>query len=129
MQFFKAALMLAVVSLAPQSHSFDLTSQVLKALESYFQNPDKPAKSHKSAPRSDASMPAATGNFGGCRENFANGESPIVQNSKVVRARALCFGGFAVLHSGTTKTPVFAAEVLNRERIDAAKGMTRTTYR
>ena len=47
-------------------------------------------------------------------------------NSKELSARALCFNGFAVLHSGKTKTPVFSAEVLSRERIDAAKGLKRT---
>ena len=126
MQFFKAALLLAAVSLTPQCHSFDLPTQVLKALESYIQNPDKPAKSRESAPRSDVVLPAATGNFGGCRENFANGESPTVPNAKELRARALCFNGFAVLHSGMTKTPVFTAAVLSRERMDAAKGLKRT---
>jgi endonuclease G len=126
MQFFKAALLLAAVSLAPQSHSYDLTTQVLKALESYIPNTDKPAKSRESAPRSEVVLPAVTGNFGGCRENFANGESPTVPNAKELRARALCFNGFAVLHSGMTKTPVFTAAVLSRERMDAAKGLKRT---
>jgi len=126
MQFFKAALLLAAISMAPQSYSFDLPAQVLKALESYNSNPDKPAKSHKSSSRTDAAMPAATGNFGACTEYFANGQPPIVSNSKELHARSLCFNGFAVLHSGMTKTPIFSAEVLSRSRIDAAKGLKRT---
>ena len=126
MQILKAALLLAIVSLAPQSHGFDLPTQVLKALESYVLNPDNAAGARKSAPHLGVALPVATGNFGECRENFANGESPIVPNLKGQRARALCFNGFAVLHSGVTKTPVYSAEVLSRERIDAAKGLKRT---
>lgn len=126
MQFIKAALLVAAVSLAPQSHSFDLTTQVIKALESYIPNPDKPAKSQKRAAPADAAMPGSTGNFGECRQNFANGESPNVPRVKEQLARALCFNGFAILHSGKTKTPIYVAEMLNRERIEAAKGEKRT---
>ncbi len=126
MQFFKVALLVAAALLAQQSYKFDLPSQIFKALESYFLQAEQPAKSRESAPRSAMVLPAATGNFGGCRENFANGESPNVPHSKELRARALCFNGFAILHSGKTKTPVFAAEVLSRARIDAAKGLKRT---
>ncbi len=125
MHFIKAALLVAAVSLAPQSHSFDLPTQVRQAFESFNSNPAKPTKANKSASPTLA-MPTATGNFGECRENFANGESPIVPRAKELHARALCFNGFAILHSGITKTPVFSAAVLSRERIDAGKGLKRT---
>lgn len=126
MQFPKVVLLLAAVSLNSQSHSFDLPTQVLKAFEAYLSNPDKPAKPHKRAAPADAAMPGATGNFGACRENFANGESPDVPRAKEQLARALCYNGFSVLHSGVTKTPIYVAEVLTRERVETAKGMKRT---
>ena len=49
--------------------------------------------------------------------NLANGAGSL---------RELCFNGFAVLHSGTTKTPVFVAERLNKASVKQAKLQTRT---
>lgn len=66
-----------------------------------------------------------TGHFGNCRDQFANGEPPAIA-SPDPRARALCFNGFAVLHSGKTKNPVFSAEVLSRQRIQDARNLQRT---
>ena len=40
--------------------------------------------------------------------------------------RELCYSSFAVLHSGSHKTPVFVAERLNRATITQAKGLQRT---
>lgn len=71
-------------------------------------------------------LPMSTSNFSACLENFANGMPPVVKDQAARRARALCFRGFAVLHSGVTKTPIYAAEVLNRERVQAAKKEQRT---
>jgi endonuclease G len=126
MQFLKAILLLVPFLLATPSYGYDLQGQIIKALEPFISQFDKSAKPPKSTPRSDSTMPVATGNFGGCRENFANGESPLVPNANEQRARALCFSGFAVLHSGKTKTPMFVAAVLSREHLDAGKGLKRT---
>lgn len=40
--------------------------------------------------------------------------------------RALCFDGFAVLHSGESKTPVYTVERLTRSSVEAAKGIKRS---
>lgn len=73
-------------------------------------------------------LPAPNGSFGGCAASFAGGVAPYVQDIQRHRARALCFDGFAVLHSGLTKTPIFSAEVLNRQRLAAARGEARTDF-
>lgn len=39
--------------------------------------------------------------------------------------RAICYENFAVLHDGTTKTPMFVAERLNRQIVLAAEKQTR----
>lgn len=75
---------------------------------------------------SEVSLPRRNGTFDACLQNFANGTPPRVPDLAGRRARPLCFDGFAILHSGQTKTPVYAAEVLNKERILAARTQQRT---
>ena len=40
--------------------------------------------------------------------------------------RELCYEAFAILHSGSTRTPVFVAQRLNRKLLQDAKGQKRT---
>ena len=66
---------------------------------------------------SSISNPVVAQDFAECKEFFINGIVPIVSNHP--NTRALCFDEFAVLHSGQSKTPVYVAERLNKEKIDA----------
>jgi endonuclease G len=63
--------------------------------------------------------------FSACRQFFASGKTPVVGHSQGLKPRALCYDAFAVLHSGTTKTPVFVAEKLNRAHLLDARGEKR----
>lgn len=63
--------------------------------------------------------------FRACPQFFAAGKAPVTNASQDQMTRALCFDNFAVLHSGTTKTPVYVAEKLNREQLTDAKGEKR----
>lgn len=126
MQIIKTAVLAASVAFAGQGYSLDFTHLIGKAFENHASRASKPDKAGWGQSQAIPAMPAATGNFGACRENFANGEPPVVPQAAQRKARALCFDGFAVLHSGTSKTPIYSAEVLNRERINAAKGQKRT---
>jgi endonuclease G, mitochondrial len=56
---------------------------------------------------------AHAGDFGACRDEFANGMPPVIPHVKALEPRALCFDEFAVLHSGLSHTPVYVAERLN----------------
>lgn len=49
---------------------------------------------------------------------FANGTPPAI--APQAQFRELCYEAFAVLHSGTTKTPVYVAQRLNRRLIEDA---------
>ena len=69
---------------------------------------------------------AAPDDFNQCREIFADNTPPIIQNESALKARALCFSGFAVLHSGRSHTPVYSAERLNRNILKDAKHKKRT---
>lgn len=69
---------------------------------------------------------AASNDFNQCRRFFANETPPIVQNQQELKPRALCFGAFAVLHSGKSKTPVYVAERLSQQVLQDAKHQKRT---
>lgn len=56
--------------------------------------------------------------FAQCPQFFANGKPPIIAPRPLLRE--LCYEAFAVLHSGTSKTPVFVAQRLNRQSIEDA---------
>jgi len=56
--------------------------------------------------------------FADCPQFFAGGHPPQVPAAPALRE--LCYEAFAVLHSGETRTPVFVAERLNRQRIEDA---------
>ena len=65
---------------------------------------------------------AAPAAAAGCPEHFAGGTEPVLVDPRLAtRARELCFRGYAVLHSGTTRTPLWSAE-----RVEAARGVERT---
>jgi endonuclease G len=62
-----------------------------------------------------------------CDSVFPNGDKPVLTNQKLApKTRFLCFQDFAVLHSGVTHTPLWSAEHLTRDSLNAAKGLTRT---
>jgi len=53
-----------------------------------------------------------------CPSHFLEGQAPDFVNQKLTsKTKELCFEGFAVLHSGVTKTPLYSAEYLTREKI------------
>lgn len=61
-----------------------------------------------------------------CPEHFAAGQAPNLLNPRLATGtRALCFEGFAVLHSALTRTPLYSAEYLTADRIDAARSTRR----
>jgi endonuclease G len=62
-----------------------------------------------------------------CPQHFAGGQTPVIVNQKLAPStRELCNQGFALLHSGITKTALWSAEHLTRDRINSARGLSRT---
>ena len=62
-----------------------------------------------------------------CTDFTPNAQWPVLTNTKLApKSRMLCYSDFAVLHSGITHGPLWSAEHLTRDHIEAAKDMTRT---
>ncbi len=79
------------------------------------------ARSPAPAP-APAAATAGTG-FAACPQFFVGGRAPAV--AVAGRLRELCFDGFAVLHSGESRTPVYVAERLSRQSLQRARGIER----
>lgn len=61
-----------------------------------------------------------------CPALFADGHTPVLVNPKLVaRTVPLCFATFAVLHSGLTRTPLYAAEHLTQASVADARSVAR----
>lgn len=73
---------------------------------------------------SPAVVSGTAASFKNCPQHFAGGKPPITPAAP--KLRELCFDAFAVLHSGNTKTPVYVAQRLNRQILQAAKEQKRT---
>jgi endonuclease G, mitochondrial len=62
-----------------------------------------------------------------CPDHFASGQAPDFINQKLAaKTKELCYSGFALKHSGVTRTPLYAAEHLTRVRLAQAKGLKRS---
>jgi DNA/RNA endonuclease G, NUC1 len=61
-----------------------------------------------------------------CPEHFAGGQSPDFINQKLAaKTREVCYSGYALKHSGITRTPLYSAEHLTRDRMIQGKGLKR----
>jgi endonuclease G len=61
-----------------------------------------------------------------CNDHFVAGQAPRLTNAKLQRdTEQLCFNVFSVLHSGITRTPLWSAEHLESQNIQAAQALSR----
>lgn len=67
--------------------------------------------------------------FSACPKHFADNQAPKLVGTKgkklATKTTPLCFSGFAVLHSGVSRTPIWSAEYLTKQRIAQAKQLVR----
>ena len=71
-----------------------------------------------------APPPLLDTSFSQCLQFFPAHTPP--QVPAAAQLRALCYSGFAVLHSGQTRTPVFVVAHLDRAMIERARGQKRS---
>ncbi|MEC7120915.1 MAG: DNA/RNA non-specific endonuclease [Pseudomonadota bacterium] len=61
-----------------------------------------------------------------CPENYWQGQAPVILNQNMkAKTRPLCFNGFTVMHSGVTRTPLWAAHHLTAVEIQSAREIDR----
>lgn len=72
-------------------------------------------------------QPAVGATFEQCPEFFAERRPPVLLEVRQGRLRSLCYDAFAVLHSGTTKTPLYVAERIGKADLVDARGEKRAT--
>lgn len=70
---------------------------------------------------------AKIGSRADCTIQFMGGRPPSIPATSARNATALCYSGFAVLHSPISRTPLWAAEHLHPTRLAAARGMERSS--
>ena len=59
-----------------------------------------------------------------CPEYFADGQAPDLINQKLsAKTQEVCYSGYAVEHSGVTRTLLYTAEHLTRDRLMQGKGL------
>lgn len=64
--------------------------------------------------------------FTQCSQSFYGGIYPEFINTKLSnQTQSLCMDGFAVMYSGVSRTPLWSAEYLNRDRLQQAKQIDR----
>jgi len=63
-----------------------------------------------------------------CPELFAGGQAPIFINLKLsTKTREICYSELGLMHSGVTKTALYSAEHLTREKLARARTMKRSS--
>jgi len=61
-----------------------------------------------------------------CPTHYVDGRPPEILNRKMEAATTeLCYGVFGVMHSGITRTPLWSAEHLKVDNLEAAKDLSR----
>ena len=82
-------------------------------------------------PRAD-SAPAAGSPAAGslakesCADHYFEGRTPQIRNPRLANnTRELCFHVFSVMHSGVTRTPLWSAEHLESQEVQAAQQLSR----
>jgi endonuclease G len=73
-----------------------------------------------------AHAPAGAPRPQSCNDHFVAGAPPRITNPRLDKeTEALCFNVFSVLHSGVTRTPLWSAEHLQAQNIEAAQELSR----
>jgi endonuclease G len=104
-------------STAHQPLEASLSQSAKKAVAASSAKPAEP-NAKKAATQPTEKQINANSGFASCPQFFHQGNVPAIAPHALLRP--LCYDAFAILHNGSTKTPVYVAERLNRRAIEDA---------
>lgn len=122
----KITTLIALLAVALSGHAFDVNHMLAKAVLTIASGAGGNHQTRQANRTGEIpALPSASGSFAICQREFAGGQSPRLPAS-AGPTKALCFNGYAVMYSPISKTPIYSAEVLNRQRVQSAMGEQRT---
>src|SRR3546814_9269925 len=62
-----------------------------------------------------------------CTLQYLYGKAPLIPEKQRSKSREICYSSFAALHSGVSRTALWSAEFLSKDRIGSARKIERTS--
>ena len=62
-----------------------------------------------------------------CTLQYLDGQSPIVPDKQRTKSREICYSSYAALHSGVSRTALWSAEFISKDRVQSARKIERTS--
>src|SRR3546814_16274093 len=62
-----------------------------------------------------------------CTLQYLDGKAPLIPEKQRSKSREICYSSFAALHSGVSRTALWSAEFLSKDRIGSARKIERTS--
>src|SRR3546814_914908 len=62
-----------------------------------------------------------------CTLQYLDGKAPLIPEKQRSKSREICYSSFAALHSGVSRTALWSAEFLSKDRIRSARKIERTS--
>lgn len=62
-----------------------------------------------------------------CRSQYLSGAAPVIPEKQKAKTQELCYSSYAVLHSGVSRTALWSAEFLSKDRVRSARALERTS--
>src|SRR3546814_3268285 len=56
-----------------------------------------------------------------CTLQYLDGKAPLIPEKQQSKSREICYSSFAALHSGVSRTALWSAEFLSKDRIGSAR--------
>lgn len=62
-----------------------------------------------------------------CSLQFLDGQAPTLPEKQRTKSKEVCYSSFAALHSGVSRTALWSAEFISKDRVAAARKIERTS--
>jgi endonuclease G len=62
-----------------------------------------------------------------CSLQYLDGKAPALPAKQAAKSKEICYSSYAAFHSGISRTPLWSAEFLSKDRVKAAREIERTS--